>query len=268
MSLLVSALWRYPLKSFQGASHNSLALTARGFENDRRWMVVDERGRFVTQRQLPKMSRFKTSLLASELLIENLDTPGQTLTLPLMPAGFRFTASIWGDECEVVDMGDAAASWLREQFGKTLRLCYIPDGVVRQVDQNYAEPGDEVGLADGFPLLICTEASIAALSQAYGQDLDPRRFRANIIISGAQAFEEDRWRRLKINGVEIDLVKPCARCAIPTIDPDTGERERKVFELLKRQCGASGQVLFGQNAIHRSTGILKTGAVVEVMDVA
>lgn len=265
MRLSVSSLWRYPLKSFQGASHHRLRLSERGVVDDRRWMIVDGLGRFISQRQLPEMSRFHASLHGGELLLSNLDASDQVIALPAMPVGDRLVVTIWGDECEAVDMGDVAAAWLQGQFGGVLRLCYMPDGAVRQVDQNYAEPGDQVGFADGFPILICTEASIAALSHVYGQILDPRRFRANIIIAGAEPFEEDQWRRLRINGVEIDLVKPCARCVIPTIDPDTGQRQRAVFEALKARRGGGGQVFFGQNALHRGSGILEVGAAVEVL---
>lgn len=263
----VASLWRYPVKSLRGLAVNQLRLDKRGAADDRRWMVVGERGNFLTQRQLPAMSRIAVELDEASLLLRHLDRPGAEIRLNRQPANApAINVRIWRDHCEAVDMGEAAARWLSAQLQRKLRLCFMPESSRRQVDLDYARAGDLVNFADGFPLLVCNAASVAALSQRLGRPLEEQRFRPNIVVEGAPAFAEDRWRKLRIADIDLDLVKPCARCPIPSIDPGSGQRQRDVAELLNSMCRRDGAVYFGQNAIHRSWGTLRVGDAVTVLE--
>lgn len=266
MTLRISQLWRFPVKSLAGARHPAVSLSRRGLAGDREWMVVDTRGRFVTQRQLPAMARIQAGYADNNLWLRHLDQPQAEFWLPRYPEGTTIEVMVWRDQCHAVDAGDAVADWLSGLLGKRLRLCFLPAAFRRQVDTDFAKVGDEVGFADGFPLLICNQASIDYLSRAGGRALAPERFRPNIVVSGAEPFAENCWRRLRVGEIVLDLVKPCTRCVIPSIDPETAEQQPDVLALLRAHCrGDDGRIYFGQNAIHRQLGRLAEGAEVEVL---
>jgi hypothetical protein len=141
----------------------------------------------------------------------------------------------------------------------------MPDYSYRQVDLQFAERGDRLGFADGFPFLLCNEASLQQLCAGLGRSVDMQRFRPNIVISGAVPFAEDHWRRIRIGDIEFDVVKACARCAIPTVNLDDASREADVFRALKAQRQRGDEVYFGQNMIHRGEGEIRLGDAVEVL---
>lgn len=265
MSIVVSALYSYPVKSLRGHDQESTRITSWGPDRDRRWMVVDDNGRFMTQRQLPQMCRIGASYRGNDICLWHLDAPAEAIEVCLAGSEKERQVGVWEDSCTALDAGDAAAAWLSDQLGVSLRLCYMPDYSCRQVDLRFAERGDRLGFADGFPFLLCNEASLQQLSSGLGRDLDMQRFRPNIVISGAAPFAEDDWRRIRVGGIEFDVVKPCARCAIPTVNLDDASREPDVFRLLKTHRQRGDDVYFGQNMIHRGEGEIKLGDAVEVL---
>lgn len=260
----VSGLWRYPVKSLRGITTTTMNVTNWGPDGDRRWMLVDPKGRFVSQRELPQMCRFAASNNKENLFVEDL-RDGNCLRVECPSEGEEIAVEVWSDRVFALDAGSEAGAWFSARLGRPLRLCYLPDYVHRQVDLAYARPDDRVSFADGFPFLICNQASVDALSSRYGGELSVARFRPNIVISGAAAFAEQAWRRLSIGGVEFEVVKPCSRCAIPTIDPGSGRRDSQVFQLLREHCSEGGEIIFGQNAIHRCQGEIALGDGVELV---
>ncbi|NKI17204.1 MOSC domain-containing protein [Spongiibacter sp. KMU-166] len=265
MSLVVTAVYRYPVKSLAAAPCDALTVDEWGPSGDRRWLVVDDHGRFVTQRQLPKMCRIYAQVQGRQLLLRDLDDGASIVIEQPEANGSLTTATVWRDQVESRDAGDEVAQWLSDRLGRRLRLFHLPAQVHRQVDLDYAPAGVRVSYADGFPFLICHGASLRFLQQELGRPLDMQRFRPNIVIDGAEAFAEGGWRSLAINGVEFDLVKPCSRCAIPTIALESGEKEADVFPLLRKFCQTDSGVIFGQNAIHRGSGVIGVGDVVELL---
>ncbi|WP_417765475.1 MOSC domain-containing protein [Spongiibacter tropicus] len=260
----VSALWRYPVKSLTGNSERTMTLDRRGPAGDRCWMLVDERGHFLTQRQLPSMCRLHAEEQAGGVLLHHLDR-GESIWLE-KPCGAKpVRVVVWKDSCEALDAGDAAAQRLSAWLGQPVRLCYQPDDSERQIDLTYARAGDQLSFADGFPFLLCTEASLRLLEDAYGDVLAMQRFRPNIVVAGATPFAELTWRRLRIGDVDFDVVKPCTRCVIPSLDPRTGERQRAVSLLLRDHCKHEDKIVFGQNLIHRSLGEIRCGDPVSVL---
>ncbi|WP_269618378.1 MOSC domain-containing protein [Zhongshania sp. BJYM1] len=265
MPLTVSSLWQYPVKSLAGVPLKRMQITSWGPHLDRRWMVVDDQGRFATQRQLPAMSRLAASQTERGVRIQSLDDSSQFIEVRQPSDDSDSLVSVWSDDCVASDAGDEVAEWLRRQLGKDLRLCFMQENTFRQVDTQYAAAGVRVSFADGFPFLLCSDDSVAALSKALGRDLDIRRFRPNIVVSGAEAFAEDSWRRIRIADVDFELVKPCARCAIPTINLDSGIREPDVFKLLRTERQRDGDVFFGQNLIQCGEGDIAVGQRVEII---
>lgn len=240
-----------------------------GLLGDRRWMVVDAAsGRFITQRLVPSMGQVH-ALWAdeSQLLLNAPGMPELRVAVPDADAELR-EVSIWRDSLLVPDAGDAAAAWLSRLLGRDSRLVYVPQTHARQVDMNYAEAGQQVAFADGFPLLLIGQASLDDLSARVGRTLEMLRFRPNLVVAGGEPYAEDGWRRIRIGELEFRVVKGCSRCIMTTLDPLTSERseDREPLTTLKRYRERDGEVYFGQNLIACSSGQLQLGMPVEVLE--
>ena len=271
--LHVTAIYTYPIKSCAGLSHDSAPLEARGLRDDRRWMIVNRSGKFVTQRDLPRMALIRPLLVESVLRLTAPDMPD--LDVPIRVDGDEVQTRrvvVWRSTCDAIDTGDAAAEWLSSFLGESLRLVKMADAFVRLTSDQYTDQPAPVGFADGYPLLLATDSSLADLNaRLEGRDKSPlpmRRFRPNVVIGGNGAWDEDNWTRITIGGIPFDVVKPCARCVITTVDPATGvipDHEEPLATLATFRRGRNG-VLFGQNIIHRATGEIRVGDRVEVVE--
>jgi uncharacterized protein YcbX len=257
--LRLSALYVYPVKSCRGFSPQAWMLEARGLRWDRRWMWASPEGYMLTQRRLPQMARIGVDLLSDGLQVAY---PGQDcLFVPLEPgpeASWR-EATLWGERIRLLDLGSEPARWFASALGVSARLLFQPEEVHRAVDERYGRPGEVVSLADAYPVLLLTEASLQMLSQQVGRPLSVLRFRPNLVLSGAEPFAEDGWERLRIGDAVLRLVKPCRRCLIPAIDPDTGRIEREPLRTLAAFRRWNGGIWFGQNAVPEATGMLYVG---------
>ncbi len=265
----LSALYRYPIKSSAAESLERVALDALGVVGDRRWMAVDtETGRFFTQRLLPQLGRIQARWAAPEVL--RLNAPGMSeLSLEVPASGAcKVSRQTVTPRRLASAAGDAAADWMTRFLGRPTRLVHIPEARARQVDTGYAEPGQKVHFADGFPLLLIGQASLDDLSQRVGRPLEMLRFRPNLVVEGSAAFAEDGWKRIRIGSVEFVVAKPCSRCILTTLDPATGERneDREPLTTLKTYREKDGAVLFGQNLIALGQGSLEVGMPVEILD--
>lgn len=268
----VVSLHRYPVKSMGGEAMTRAMVTSRGLEGDRRWMMVREDGRFLTRRELPAMALVSAQPTEHGLRLRHrapgvdaaseLDVPVPPADAPVLPV------RVWGDEVHGHDAGPAAAAWLSALFGRPVRLVHMAEQTVRPVHPDYGAAGDRVSFADGFPLLVTTVESLAALNARLDAPLDMGRFRPNIVLEGAgAAFAEDGWQRLRIGGLTLRVVKPCTRCVITTQDVETGESTGpEPLRTLK----AMGRVwqkmpVFGQNAIPDGPGAIAVGDTVDVL---
>lgn len=267
--LHLSGLYRYPLKSAAGEALHETALDALGVQGDRRWMVVDaETGRFLTQRLLTQMTRLQARWLGGTHL--QLSAPGMAelqVAVPDEQAPLR-GVTIWRDSLQVPDAGEAAAQWLSQFLGRACRLVQVSEPRARQVDTAYAEAGDKVAFADGFPVLLIGQASLDDLSARVGRPLPMLRFRPNLVVSGSEPYAEDSWKRIRIGELEFRVVKGCSRCIMTTLDPQTGERsaDREPLTTLKTYRERGGEVYFGQNLIACGEGQLRLDMPVQVLE--
>ena len=263
--LRVDGLYCYPVKSCAGTSLATATVGPRGIVGDRQWMVVDETGQFVTQRELHRMALVSPSLDNGRL---ELSAPGMPpLTVTPAVREDRVDVSIWSDRCAAIDEGPSAAEWLSTFLEVRCRLVRFPEDATRQVDPEYASPDDQVGFADGFSFLLASCASLDDLNRRLASPLPMNRFRPNIVVSGGDAFQEDRWKRIRIDGITFGVVKPCARCVITTVDQKTGEAAREPLRTLATFRKVAGRgVMFGQNLIHDQSGVLHVGAEVAVLE--
>lgn len=252
----------YPIKSAKGTSLSRGVVTPTGLAHDREWMVVDDTGSFVSQRELPRLCLIQPTLGAADLIIS---APGMSdISVPLDGEGAgQRRVRVWADEVEAETTSAEADEWLSDFLGARHHLVRIPPRTVRGVDPTYGQPGDRVGFADAFPFLVISQASLDDLNQRLAdkghETLPMNRFRPNLVVAGTEPFAEDTWGRVRIGAIGFRVVKPCARCVITTTDQATGVVGREPLRTLATYRRVGGKVMFGQNACHDQTGELVIG---------
>ncbi len=272
----VAALNVYPVKGCGTIPLARAELGPLGIRHDRRWMIVEaESGRFLSQRVLPQLATVQPGLQPATLTLRLPD--GSALALPLDDRGRVRMVEVWGDRIAAVEPDPAASAALGRWLGRAVALVRFPETARRPCDPSFAPAGSGTAFADGFPLLVTGTASLEALNETIrrrgGAPVPMHRFRPNLVIEGVPAGAEDRARRLEVGaGVGLDLVKRCARCAVTTIDQETGEKTGKeplASLAVRRTDKATGAVWFGQNAVPRlepgETAILEVGAAARLL---
>lgn len=247
----LTGLFVHPVKSCRGIALEECALTPRGLEHDREWMIVDADGNFLTQRQHPRLALIEMQLTSKALQLGatghgQIEVP---LALRTMP---RRRVRVWRHDCEALNEGEAAAEWLSAFLGQPARLVRF-DPAHRRLSNTEWTGGLEAEnrFSDGYPLLVLSEESLAELNRRIGEPLPLDRFRPNLVICGAGPHAEDFARTLKTRGVELRLVKPCVRCRITTTDQRTAEMGKEPLRTLAtyRHDERLGGVTFGMNTI-------------------
>jgi len=247
---IVQELFVYPLKSARAIARPNVRLAATGFEWDRQWMAVDALGTFVSQRTHPHLATIEPVITDGSL---TLAAPGlQPLQLPLEAVGEPVSVKVWNDRCAGLDQGNEAAEWISTAVGDVLRLVRQAPLLDRFANAEYAGPAPPpVSFADGYPFLVCNQASLADLNTRMPVPIPMERFRPNIVLSGLAAFEEDRIELLKIGAITLRLVKPCTRCIITSTDQKSGARSTNPLPVLRkfRFNRTLLGVAFGENAV-------------------
>lgn len=249
----VSYLATHPLKSAAAVPLAQLRLTGLGPEWDRRWMLVDATGDFVTQRTHPRLCLLVATVEEGRL---RLQAPGLP-DIVVRPVAAPATAAVrvWRDTVEAELPSPEADAWCSTFLGMPVRLAFLPSRTLRPVDPAWAGAGHRTAFSDGFPLLVTTQSSLEHLNGLLAAEglpaVDWRRFRPNLVIAGElPPHAEDGWRRLRVGAVELELVKPCSRCAIPSIDPDTARKDARLLQVLRRyRARGDGFLYLGQNAV-------------------
>ena len=255
----------YPIKSASEISLKNSYLEERGLVLDRRWMVVDDSSQFITQRNNPEMSLISTEIVESSL---RLNAPGMTaLQLPLFPTeGQSKIVEIWGDRFEVIKANEHSEIWISDYLRKKCNFVFMPDHTNRQVDQKYAIGKNKVSFSDGFPLLLIPESSLKDLNSRILEEISMKRFRPNLVVKNTLPYQEDNWRVIRIGECELQIAKPCSRCVLITVDPETGKFSgREPLRTLAKYRKFNGEVVFGQNLIPRSSGKIEVGMKIEIL---
>lgn len=267
----VSQLFVHPVKSCAGVEVREALLTETGLDLDRAWMVVDAQGQFLSQRELPRMALVRPQIRSTEIVLR---APGMlALHLDIDRVEAPATVSVWGDVVPAWDMGAVAAQWFTDFLGQACRLVRFDPEHQRLSSLDWTggvhAPNQ---FSDGFPLLVASDSSLALLNEHLARAGEPavgmERFRPNVVVSGLQAHDEDRTDALDIQAeggaVRLRLVKPCARCPIPDVDPATGVVHPSVSTALRgyrQDRRLNGAITFGMNAIiERGVGqVLRVG---------
>ncbi len=263
--ITLSQLAIYPIKSTAQISLNNVYAGPFGLHMDRRWMLVDNNGMMLTQRTLPRMCLISSIIQNNQLIISAPNMPSITLN-PGNEDQQSVKVTVWRDICQAYDYGDEIADWFSDFLATPARLVYFPDKENRPVDPDYANPGDITAFSDGFPYLLIGQASLDNLNDRLDKPIEMKRFRPNLVISGAEAFAEDNWKKIRIGNLIFRLVKPCSRCPIPNINPDTAEKSPEILKTLADFRKRDNKVFFGQNLIAEDCGELKMGMTVEIIE--
>lgn len=279
MTIRVAALHVHPVKSCRGLSLERARVGPRGLERDRELLVVDGDGRFLTQREHPRLAL----VTPRPARTDGLDPCRVTLSAPglaehtcdVTADGPRRPVVIWRDTVPAVDQGDAVAAWLADAIGVPgARLVRMAHDHVRACNPEWAKrPGANTGFADAYPILLCSTGSLDDLSARVGAPVPMERFRANVVVSGAAPWAEDGWTKLRIGGLVFDVAKPCERCNVPSIDQATAVQTKEPGRTLatyrlhdgSRWPTLKGKLLFGQNLVHHAQGEVRVGDEVEVV---
>ncbi|RUU13364.1 MOSC domain-containing protein [Mesorhizobium sp. USDA-HM6] len=264
----VVELYRYPVKSLRGHAVPSAEIETMGMAGDRRWLVADKDGHFLTIRQIPAMTTIDVEHRDTGILLKHDKHGTHAVEAPGPGATFR-QVKIWKDTVAARQADPAAGAYLSAILGRSVDLVYFDDPQNRPVDPEFGQPGDYVSFADGFPLLVATTGSLDYLNGHLARPVEMARFRPNIVLDAEGAWPEDSWRTIRIGQVVMRFAKPCARCAITTRDPRSGEQPdpREPLQTLgKIHRSAKGGIIFGQNAIPNNAGTIFIGDAVEVME--
>jgi len=268
----VAGLWIYPVKSLGGVAVRAARVGDLGLEGDRRWMLVDAAGRFLTQREHARLALGRVTPGAGGGL--TLAAPGlPPLRVAVPPGGApRVRVTVFDDVVDVAPAAPEAHAWATAWLGAPTRLVYMPDDVRRPVDPRYAAPGDRIAFTDGYPVLVASQASLddlnARLAGAGAAPVGIERFRPSVLVAADEAealapYAEDGWRALRLGGgaeaVELAVVKPCARCVVTTIDQASAARGTEPLRTLATYRRHGNKVRFAQNAVVRAAGTLRVG---------
>ncbi len=269
--MYISEINIYPIKSLAGISLKESKIERRGLEFDRRWMLVDENNKFLTQREFPKMATVKTEIFDNGLQVS---CDEKDLLIQFEPRnGSRETVKIWSARCKAEIYESAINKWFSDALQTNCKLAVMPKETERKVNYFYAvQKDDHVSFADGYPFLAIGENSLKDLNSRLGENLPMNRFRPNFVVAEAEGFAEDSWKKIKIGETVFHVVKPCARCVITTIDQSDGEKQGveplktlAKFRIPKRSI--KKKILFGQNLIAEKAGeIIKVGDKVEILE--
>ncbi len=265
MDIRLAAIHLYPVKGIRGISVDRATVESIGLRDDRRWVVVDEEGKFLSQRSHPLLARvvgkFKDEGLA-------LSAPGQPhLHLDFPGAAPRVKITVWRDRVEAAAAGPRADEWFSNFLGQPCRLAYMDETCHRPISSSQARPGDYVSFADGYPCLMVSTASLADLNDRLAIPLPMDRFRPNLVIEGCDPFAEDNWRKFSLGEVVFRFAGLCARCSVTTVDQESGGRlSSEPLQTLARFRHSEKGVVFGVNLIPEGTGIVSVGDKLTILE--
>lgn len=245
----------YPIKSCAGIALEASEVLDRGFPLDRRWLLVDETGQFISQRKSPRLGQIRLTRNNTQLNVSYPEKAPLNLDLNVQ-SGVRHEAMIWSDKVDGLWVGRECDDWFSDVLEQQVQLIYMNDDVHRPLIKKRL-PQDrlfEVSFADGYPYLLTSQASLDDLNGRLENPVPMDRFRSNLVVSGFEAFAEDHWNKIRIGKVEFLVVKPCARCQITTINQKTGVSSKEPLKTLATYRKQAGKVMFGMNLVALSAG--------------
>lgn len=267
MPLIITEINIYPIKSLGGISLQSAVVEERGLQYDRRWVLVDENNRFMTQRENEQMALIDVKIGNDGLHVWHRLKRVAPLIIPFEPQTTdNQDVEIWDDVVQGIRVSNEADAWFSMILGKNCRLFYQPDDSIRLTDPKYSITKEEhTSFSDGYPILIIGQESLDTLNARLEEPISMKRFRTNLVFSGGQAHDEDDWKYFKVGSAKLVGVKPCARCVLTTINPETAQKGKEPLKTLSEYRKVGNKILFGQNLLVVETGTISVGDVIEFL---
>jgi uncharacterized protein len=264
----VSSLHLYPVKSLRGHDVPQSRVERIGLADDRRWVVTDLNGRLLTQREIRRMAQISVVVTSQGIEMFHAEAGHSAVEVPGAESDI-LTVTVWRFTGPARRANATAEAWLSAVLSQAVYLAYMHDTTVRAVNPLFGTVDDRVSFADGYPVLITNEASLADLNQRGESAHVMRQFRPNLVVSGARPWEEDTWQRIRIGSLTLRIVKPCDRCIVTTLDPVTGTampQEQSPLGILAKFHRSEAGIMFGQNAIPDAEGVIHVGDDIEVLE--
>lgn len=262
--LVVQDIFIYPIKSLGGIRLESAKVEEKGFQYDRRWMLVDHSGLFVSQRTYPQLALLGVKILHDHLEVFHKQNISYQLTFTIdRVTGPEMEVTVWDDQVLAKVVDPKVSKWFSEFLGFEVHLVVMPENSHRKVDPRYAVQGESVSFADGMPYLIIGEASLEDLNSKLETPVPMDRFRPNIVFSGGTPFLEDELKKITIGEVSFQVIKPCARCVLTTVDQQSGEKGKEPLRTLSEYRTRNNKVYFGQNMVSLQAGTVRVGDLIQ-----
>lgn len=266
--MFLSKINIFPVKSLGGIGLQNCKVEERGLRFDRSLMLVDENKNFLTQREYPKMAAIALKITDDGFTASD---SGNEISIPFEPdSEERATVKIWSSRVKAKFYSDEVNKWFSDILKIKCRLVLMPEDSKRIVNPIYAVKKfeDTVSFADGYPVLLISENSLVDLNKKLEKPVPMNRFRPNLVVKDADAFAEDKWKKIKIGDCVFHVVKPCDRCVMTTIEQSNGERNGKEpLKTLAKYRSKNGKVFFGQYLIAENPGeTLKVGDKIEILE--
>ena len=260
----------YPVKSLGGISLQSSQLTPKGLRYDRNWMLIDETGKFMTQRTFPQMAMIDTKIKDGELIFSHQKT-NQTASIPIMKNyGVTLNTKVWSNYCEVQKV-EGIGEWFSKIFGFRCHLVFFPTKNIRKKETENGIIQNLTSLSDKSPVLITNEASLAELNSRLDNAIPMNRFRGNIKVNGTKAFEEDEWQSVKIGDATFKTVEICGRCKLINVNHLTGEPTQEPLPTLSSYRKMDREIKFGMRmtceVAEGSDVVIRLGDEVKVVNI-
>lgn len=263
--IAVQDLYIYPIKSLGGIRLSQAIVEEKGFQYDRRWMLVDSRGHFLTQRTHQQMTFLKVDLSEEGLTVFDSKSANDSLFIPHNQiSNQKIEVVIWDDRVIANLVDETADVWFSKKLEIACHLVIMPDFAQRKLSLKDAVNEQSVSFADGMPYLILGQESLQELNSRLVNKVKMDRFRPNIVFAGGESFVEDTWKKIKIGSISFQVVKPCARCIMTTIDQQTGEQGKEPLKTLSSYRTHDNKIYFGQNMVALQKGILRVGDLVQI----
>lgn len=263
--LVVSAIYVYPIKSLGGISLTESLIEERGLQYDRKWVLADNNGIFITQRKYPRLSLLQVRISDDVITVFQKKNPKQNISFGInQQIGEQIDVTVWDDLTKGVEVDTAVSKWFSQYMEMEVKLLRMPEQERRNVDPRYANNGEIVSFADGYPCLLIGQSSLDELNTKLEKPVLMDRFRPNIVFTGGEPHVEDGLKDFKIDEISFSAVKPCARCVLVTVDQQHGTKSPEPLKTLSKYRTLNNKIMFGQNLIHTGKGMIKIGAEIKI----
>jgi len=250
----------YPIKSLGGISLNEAEIEEKGLQHDRRWMLIDEEGTFITQRKHFELGLLQVDIAENIMTVSHKKNLNHAISFSIdEETGESISVTVWDDRSTGFEVNTKVSNWFSEFLKMKVRLVKMASADRRLVDQRYASNNETVSFADGYPCLLIGQSSLNGLNEKLSMPIRMDRFRPNFVFTGGIPHVEDNFSTFFLGDVLFSAVKPCARCVLITIDQQNGLKGQEPLRTLAGYRTAGKKILFGQNLIHKGSGIIRLG---------